>query len=61
MLFLAATGLLLARFTLNPLPTKKRVPGVRRQYKQQRIVALWTTAALLLLFPAAVVAMLMGI
>ncbi len=61
MLFLAASGMMIARFALNPLPSKKRVPGVRRRYKQQRIVALWTTTALLLLFPAAVAAMVIGI
>lgn len=61
MLLLAAGGLLIARYALNPLPKRPRIPGQRRRYKQTRIAALWATGVMSLLFPAAILALAMRI
>ena len=61
MLALAATGVLIARYALNPLPKRPRVPGQRRRLKQTRIAALWATGVMSMLFPVALIALAFGV
>lgn len=61
LLVVAAAGIAIARFALNPLPKRPRTPGARRRHSRTRIAALRVTLALMSLFPAAIVALAFGV
>lgn len=61
MLALAAAGLFIARYALNPLPKRPRTPGARRRHSRTRIVALRVTLVIMGLFPPALAALAFGV
>lgn len=61
MLGLAGAGLVVARYALAPLEKRSRIPGSRKRYAKTRNISLYITSAILLLFPAALIALALGI
>ncbi len=57
----AAGGLFFVRWILDPLPKKMRMAGATRKVSQQRILALQVMGFMTLLFPAAMVALVIGL
>ncbi|MCG8442068.1 MAG: hypothetical protein MI723_09685 [Caulobacterales bacterium] len=56
----AAGGLVMVRWILNPLPKKPRMIGAKRKLSKQRNLALYVLGIFTLLFPAALVALALG-
>ncbi len=61
MLAFAGASLFLARYALNPLPKRPRVPGARRRHSRTRIISLRVTLLIMLVFPLALVALAAGV
>lgn len=61
LLTVAAIGIFVARYALNPLPKRPRTPGARRRYSRTRIAALQATMAFMAIFPFALIALAFGL
>ncbi len=57
LLLMAAGGVLLVRWVLNPIAKKPRLPGAVRRKSRQRILALQVLLVVSLIFPAALFAL----
>ena len=61
-ILVCAGGMLFfVRWMLDPLPKKPKMVGARRKKSKQRILALQLLAVITIMFPAAMIALAMGV